>query len=265
MRATARVWCVMTAAVVASLALLTGTADLAYGQGQPAPHVVVVDPVTPDGLARGYTIGSTHDGLCTNGAAGRSWVAHGLLICSFKRETYIDPCWVERITRDGTVHSVVCPLRPWSTSLIRINLARKVSYDPPHAAGPPMRPRHPWGIKLASGLQCNGTFHGTTSAYHGRFTRYPCPGTRRVALYPFVRHPSRWATKTVRLSNRPRHPFVEPRAESIAVVYVARAGEPEIVTDQLPFTGPGSWPISLLTLAALLSISIGAALQKTRG
>ena len=254
-------WGVATAVVIAAVGLSTGAANSAYGQRRPSPKIVVVTPVTPSGLAPGYTIASTHDGVCSDNKTARSWVAHGLLICSFKRETYVDPCWVEQITRNGTVRSVVCPLRPWSKALIRINLRRPVDYIPPSDSAT-MHARHPWGIELASGLRCNGTFHGTTSGYHGRFTRYPCPGTRRVALYPFVRSRSVWRTKTVRFTHRSRRPFGDPRPDSISAVYVARAGNPQVVDTQLPFTGP-HWPLSLIALIGVVALWAGGALQRT--
>jgi hypothetical protein len=184
-----------------------------------------------------------------------------LLICGFKPETYIDPCWPEQVTADGLVKTVVCPAQPWDKRLIRIAVSHPFRYDAARLGGSVMHARHPWGIELMSGLRCVGTFHGTTSGFRGKYVSYGCPGTARAALYPFDRSPAVWQTHTVRLTRNLKHPFVGPRHGDIAVAYVARA-EPPSSFAALPFTGP-RLDVKALTLAALFSVTAGMALMRT--
>jgi hypothetical protein len=139
--------------------------DASTASGTGRTHIVVIDPVARVGLAAGYRVVRTDrirgDIECTRAETDRG----DLYRCFDPRLGARDPCWLD--PADGTRHTAVCPISPWSHHLIRERLQRPLIR---------LRPRkidraRPWGLQLANGQRA-ALFLGAHDTYRGRVIDY---------------------------------------------------------------------------------------------
>jgi hypothetical protein len=107
--------------------------------GVQATTVKLVSPVNARGHLRArYTVRATGRGHC--------WTAsfmNGRLYRCFKADYILDPCW-----KENGRNSVVCLGLPWSTSVTRLRLTRRLPAKDSHGPGI-------WGLRLGGGVGVN--------------------------------------------------------------------------------------------------------------
>lgn len=150
------------AALVLALA-----ATLATGTAQAAPisattsttSVRHVTPLTRAGHLRArYTVAATHRGHCWTTS-----LENGRLYRCLSGNFVLDPCW-----KESGRHSVVCLPVPWSRSVTRLRLTRRLPATATYRA-------RLWGLRIGDGIgaRCTAS-QGASFKVGGKWVSYFC-------------------------------------------------------------------------------------------
>jgi hypothetical protein len=183
-------------------------------------RVLSVRPVDAAGrLAPGYTVSATvtasPGSASASGCSSGSEALAGAYRCFGNNNFIYDPCWAE----GPAPSSVLCPARPWSTSVVRVRLSGPL--EPPSTP----EPGSPWGLRLSNGLKCVAA-QGAHDSFNGKVVDYACGDLQYKAgntsvLRGIDRSQALWRVQTV-LDSPAGFTYTPGPVVSVAVAWYAK-------------------------------------------
>jgi len=149
-----------------------------------------VTPFAKDGSLRaGVRVTETKHGTCEPGSDA---LPNDVYRCNFANYV-VDPCWRDR---HAVRPSVVCLIRPWDTTALRILLSARL----PQSTGQADLRAEPWAIRLRTGKRCivlQGAHDTVTGKGGGGVIDYSC-GSNLFLIRGIDRRQETWRIRAAR-------------------------------------------------------------------
>ena len=149
-----------------------------------------VTPFAKDGSLRaGVRVTETKHGTCEPGSDA---LPNDVYRCNFANYV-VDPCWRDR---HAVRPSVVCLIRPWDTTALRILLSARL----PQSTGQADLRAEPWAIRLRTGKRCivlQGAHDTVTGKGGGGVIDYSC-GSNLFLIRGIDRRQKTWRIRAAR-------------------------------------------------------------------
>jgi hypothetical protein len=201
--------------------------NLAEGQltgrltGSAATKVVKVAAVSKSGAVRdGLQV--TDESKAASCSTGSNAVLDGAAYRCFAGNGVYDPCWAQ--TAGGRSDEVLCLLRPWDTTVIRLRSDGPL----PLPGSSKVDLAYPFGLELTSGERCV-VYQGSRSAFGERPVDYQCDSGKFEVLRGISRNKALWKVDTVKyMKSGSRSRYENAGSKLVKTAWYGESGQPGI-------------------------------------